>query len=192
MTERGRRGVDAVARDAVVANLPILCEPVERLDPRSGIDDRGRRAVQLEEIETIGAQAMKAAFHGAAKVRRRKVLRERAPYRARQVLTTKAKKANQRTDKRLGAGHELSLRRQNISRLGRDDDLVAAMPEYAPEKAFTLALTVDVRRVEEIDAPVEGRREEVEEVRRISLEDAPDTSATKTELRDVQIRAAET
>jgi hypothetical protein len=66
------------------------------------------------------------------------------------------------------------------------------MTEGAADEPFTFALTVDVCGVEKIDPRIKRGGEEVDEIRRIVLEDAPDARAPQAKLGDVQLGAAKT
>jgi hypothetical protein len=76
--------------------------------------------------------------------------------------------------------------------IGRKSGFSFAASLRAPNQGFALALTVDVRGVEEVDAGVTRGAQEVDEAPAALLKDPADAGASESELRNLEIRAAET
>jgi hypothetical protein len=108
------------------------------------------------------------------------------------MLPRQAERPDHRTDERLQPRDHSTTRRQDIAGFTGEHDFLAAMMKGPSEQRLALALRVDVRRIKEVDPGVKRREEQIQEFRRIALEDATNASAAETEFRHVQLGKTET
>src|SRR5215207_380369 len=100
--------------------------------------------------------------------------------------------ANNRTEQRLDPSNELPLRREAVTSLARDDDLLPDASECIAKDLLTLSLAVHVRGVEERDAPVKRRAQRPHDVvPGGALKDPAQPRAAEAELRNHQSGCAQ-